>query len=99
MPKYAHPMRFVASVYGIGKILAGQFFQEFLLVHPVLESLAPINENYRNFVGKLAPQSVVGFHVNFAPVKTTSALQLREFLFHDLAQVTPLAGIDNHFAK
>src|SRR5216110_3428671 len=99
MPKYAHSMRFVASVYRIGKILARQFFQEFPLVHPVLEGLTPINKHDRNFVVKLASQSVISFDINFAPVEPASALQLREFFFHYLAQVTHLAGIDNHFAK
>ena len=92
-------MRFVASVYRIGKILARQFFQEFLLVHPVLEGLATINEDYRNFIGELTPQSVVGFHVNFTPVKTTSALQFRELFLHDFAEMTPFAGVHNHLAK
>jgi hypothetical protein len=88
-----------ASVYKIGKILAHQFFQEFPLVHPVLEGLAPINKNHRNFIGELASQSVVGFHVNFTPVETTSALQFRELFFYDFAEMTPFAGVHNHFAK
>jgi hypothetical protein len=81
-------MRFMAM---LGRMaLAGQLLQEFLLVQPVLERLPAINENHRDFVRKLAAEQIIGFHVNFAPLKAASALQFREFFLHDFAQVASL---------
>ena len=50
-----------------------QFLQEFLLVQPVFERLAPVYEHDWDFVGELALEAVVGFDVYFAPLKAASA--------------------------
>ena len=47
--------------------LARQLPQKFLLVHAVLEGLAPIDEHDRNFVIELPPQFAVAIHIHFLP--------------------------------
>jgi hypothetical protein len=80
-------------------MLAGEFAQEFLLVHAVLEGLPAVDEDYGDFVGELTAEAVIVLDINFAPAKTAPALELRELLLHDLAKVTAPSGIHNHFAK
>ena len=80
-------------------VSTSQFLQKFLLVQPVFEGLAPVYKHYGDFVGELALEAVVGFDVNFAPAEAAAAFQLLELLFHDLAKVASLAGIDDHFAE
>lgn len=67
--------------------LAGQLLQEFLLIEAVLKSFASVDEYDGNFVGKLTAQHFVGFDVNFTPAEAPSALQFRELLFHDFAEM------------
>lgn len=83
---------------GVGRS-AGEFFEEFLLIQPILEGLTPVDEDYRDFVGELATQAVVGFDVNFTPPEAASALQFRKLLLHNFAKVASLAGIHNDLAK
>ena len=91
-------MRFCYAT-GVRLDLPRQLLQELLLVEPVLEGLAAVNEDDWHFVGELTTQKFIGFHVNFAPAETAPALELRQLLFDDLAQVTSLAGINDNFAK
>ena len=78
--------------------LPGELFQELLLIQPVLEGLSAVYEHDRYLVGELPAQKLIGLHVHFAPAEPTSALELRQLLFDDLAQMTPLAGINDDFA-
>jgi hypothetical protein len=78
---------------------ACQFLKKFLLVQPILEGFAAIDEDYGDFVGELAAETVVGFNINFAPTEATAALQFGEFLFHDFAKMASLAGIHDDLAK
>ena len=64
-----------------------------MLVEPVFESLAAIDEDYRDFVGELAPQTVIGFNVDFAPAEAPPALQFGQRFLHDLAKVTSLSRV------
>ena len=50
-----------------------QLAQEFLLIHPVLEGLAPVDEHYRHFVIELPPQFAVAIHIHFVPRETAAA--------------------------
>ena len=83
----------------VAPVSTGQFPKEFRLIQPVLKSFMPVYEYDWDFVGELTLEAVVGFDVNFAPVKAAAALQLLELLFHDFAKVASLAGIHDHFAE
>ena len=80
-------------------MLASQLAQEFVFIHTVLKGFATVDEDNRNFVGKLTAKTVICIYVNLAPVKATAALELSEFLLHDLAKVASLSGIDHHFSR
>src|SRR5215472_7676738 len=69
---------------------AGQFLQELLLIQPVLECFAAVDEDDRDFVGELAAQLVIGLHVHFAPAEAAPALQFGELFFYDFAKMAPL---------
>lgn len=45
-----------------------------MLCHAVFEGFAAVNEYDGNFVGKLAAQAIIAFHVNIAPHKAAAAL-------------------------
>jgi hypothetical protein len=79
--------------------LAGEFAKEFALIHVVFEGLVAINKDHRDFVGESAPEFVITFHINFSPRKTTTPLQLGQGFLHDLAEVTPLARINDDLAR
>jgi hypothetical protein len=81
------------------KLSTRQFSEEFLLVKPVLEGFTAIDENHRNFVGKLPTELVIRLDVYFAPVEPAPAFEFREGLLHDLTQMTTSAGIDDDFAQ
>jgi hypothetical protein len=75
--------------------LAGDFAQEFLLVHVVLEGFVAINENDGDFVVVLTAKVGVGVDVDFAPGKAPAAGELGQTFFDNLAEVTSLARIDD----
>ena len=79
--------------------LAGEFAEEFPLVHVVLEGFAAVDEDDGNFVGKLAAQFFVAIHIHLMPSETTAALQLAKSFFDDFTQVTALAGVDDDLAQ
>ncbi len=78
---------------------ASQFPKKFLLIQPVLEGFAAIDEDDGDFVGELAAQAVVGFNINFMPMEAAAALEFGEFLLHDFAKVASLAGIHYDLTK
>jgi len=82
----------------MGRILPCQLAEEFLLVHPVLEGLAAINEHHRNFVIVKAAKIGVGVDVDFAPFEAATLVQLGQGFLHDLAEMTSAAGIKDDFA-
>jgi len=81
-----------------GLALGGEFAEEFLLVHAVLEGLAAINEDDRDLIVELAAKVRVGVNVNLAPGASATAGELRKTLLDHFAQVATLAGIDDDTA-
>jgi hypothetical protein len=75
--------------------LASQLPEEFLLVHVILEGLAAVDKNDRNFVVELAAELEVGIDVNFLPDKPSTAGEFGETFLHHFAKVASLAGIDD----
>src|SRR5271165_4530583 len=82
----------------LGWVLAGQFAQEFALVHVIFEGLVAVDEDDGDFVGESAAQFVVAFHVNFPPRKTTPPVQFGQRFLDDFTQVTAFARIDHYLA-
>jgi hypothetical protein len=80
-------------------VSAGQFAQEFALVHVVFEGLVAVDEDDGDFVGKSAAQFVVAFDVNFSPGKAAAAMQFGQRLLDDLTEVAALAGVDDDFTR
>ncbi len=78
--------------------LAGQFPQEFLLVHAVFEGFPAIDEDHRDFVVELAAKIEVGIDVDFLPGKSTAPRELGQTLFDDFTQVAAFAGINHDVA-
>jgi hypothetical protein len=58
---------------GESPALAGQLPEEFLLVHVILEGLAAVDENHRNFIVELAAEFEVGVDVDFLPDEPSAA--------------------------
>lgn len=79
--------------------LADQLPQKLLLVHPILEGFATVDEHHWHFVTELPPQFVVAVHVNFLPGKSPAARQLAQAFLYHFAQMTSLAGIDHDLAE
>ena len=79
--------------------LAGEFAQEFLFVHAVLERFASVDEDDRNFVVKQAAEFVVGVDIDFVPDKSSAAGELGETLLHHFAEMTAFAGVDDDAAR
>jgi hypothetical protein len=77
--------------------LAGELPQKFLLVHPVLEGFAAIDEDDGDLVVVLAAEFGIGVNIHIAPVETAALVEFDEALLDDLAEVTPLARIDDDF--
>lgn len=76
-------------------MLTGQLSQELPFIHVVFEGFAPIDEHDGHFIVKLPAQIVVAVDIHFLPGEGAMARQLREALFHHLAQMTSFAGINN----
>ena len=79
--------------------LAGEFAEEFFLVHAVLEGLAAVNEDDRDLVVVLAAEFGVSVYVNLAPGEAAPAGELVEALFHHLAEMAAFAGIHDDCAR
>jgi hypothetical protein len=69
-----------------------------LLVHPVFESLSPVDENHGNLVVVETAHLGVRIDVDLTPVKTAALVQLHQAFFDNLAEMTSLAGINNDLA-
>jgi hypothetical protein len=65
----------------------------------ILEGLTAVDEDDRDFIVELASEFVVGVNIDLMPGKASAARELGEALFHDLAQVTSLAGVDDDIAR
>jgi len=73
--------------------LAGEFAEEFSLVHAVLEGLAAVNKDDGDFVVVLAAEFGVGVYINLAPGEAAAAGELVEAFLHHLAEMAAFAGI------
>jgi hypothetical protein len=78
--------------------LACKLPEEFLLIHVILEGLAAVDENHRNFVVELAADFDVAIDINFMPREASAAGQFCEALLHDFAEMTSFSGINNDAA-
>jgi hypothetical protein len=74
---------------------AGEFTEEFLLVHMVLEGFSPINKDHGDLVVELSAESGVGVDVDLLPDEAAAARQLVEAFFDDFTQVASLARVDH----
>jgi hypothetical protein len=62
-----------------------------LSVHTILECFTTVDENYGNLISVLSAQFRVGIDVYLAPVEVGLALEMRESLLYDIAEMTFLA--------
>src|SRR5947209_20611796 len=76
----------------------GQFPEEVLLVHAVLEGFAAVDEDNRDFIGELAAQVFAGIDVYFAPGKAAAALELDQTFLDDFAKMAAFSGINHDLA-
>ena len=79
--------------------LAGQLPHKLLLIHPVLESFSPVDEDNWNFVAELPAEVQVHVDINLAPGKAAAAREFRKALFHDFTQVASFPGINDDTAE
>jgi hypothetical protein len=82
-----------------GAFLSRQFLEEFLLVQPVFESFASVDEDHRDFIRELAPEAIISLNVDFAPAKASPALQFSQRFLHDLAKMTSLSRVHNNVTQ
>jgi len=78
--------------------LAGEPSEEFLFVEAILEGLAAVDKDNRNFIVELAAQFYIGVDIDLVPCEASASRQLFETFFHNFAQMTPLARIDHDAA-
>lgn len=76
-----------------------QLAQKFLLVHTVLESLAPVDKHHGDLIVIKPSDFGVGVHVDLTPGKAASLMQLFDLFLNDFAEMTPLAGINDDLAR
>lgn len=81
--------------FQLSRDLAGQFTQEIAFVHVILKGFAAVDEDDGNLVSELAAELVVAVDIYLLPVETAMAMELVQALFDDLAEMAPLAGIEN----
>ena len=79
--------------------LAGQFAEEFPLVHPIFEGFTAVYENNGDLISELASQRVVGVDVDFTPTEAAPALELRQLLFDNFTKVASFAGVHNDLSR
>jgi hypothetical protein len=79
--------------------LAGEFPQEFLLVHVILEGFSAVDEDNGHFVVKLPAEFDVGIDVNFAPREAAPPRKLGEAFLHHLAKMAPFSGVHNDVTR
>jgi hypothetical protein len=78
--------------------LAGEFAEEFPLVHAVLEGFAAVDENDGDFIVKLAADFVIGINVDFTPGEAALAGKLDQAFLDDFAEMASLAGVNHDLA-
>jgi hypothetical protein len=78
--------------------LAGEFAEEFPLVHAVLEGFAAVDENDGDFIVKLAADFVIGINVDFTPGEAATAGELDQAFLDDFAEMASLAGVNHDLA-
>lgn len=81
--------------FQLSRDLAGQFTQEIAFVHVILKGFAAVDEDDGNLVSELAAELVVAVDIYLLPVETAMAMELVQALFDDLAEMAPLAAIEN----
>jgi hypothetical protein len=78
--------------------LAGEFAEEFPLVHAVLEGFAAVDKDDGDFIVKLAADFVIGINVDFTPGEAAMAGKLDQAFLHDFAEMASLAGVNHDLA-
>jgi len=78
--------------------LAGEFAEEFPLVHVVLEGFAAVDEDDGDFIVKLAADFVIGINVDFTPGEAAMAGKLDQAFLDDFAEMASLAGVNHDLA-
>src|SRR5579862_4165828 len=73
--------------------LTRQSTQKFLLIHPVLEGFAPVDEDDRHLVVELATEFAVAIHIDFMPDESSATREFVQTLFDHLAKMAALARI------
>ena len=58
-----------------------------------------VDEDYGDFVGEPAAELLVAVDVDVLPGEAASAVQFRQGLFDDLAEVAAFAGVDHDLAE
>jgi hypothetical protein len=89
----------VSSSQTLEGSLAGELAEELLLVHAVLEGLAAVDKDDRDFVVELAAELGVGVDIDLAPSEAAAAGKLSQAFLDQLAEMAPFTGIDNDLAK
>jgi len=80
-------------------LVTGELAEKFLLVHPVLEGLAPVDEDDGNLVIVEAAKLGIAVDIDLAPIKPAALVQLAQAFFDDLAEMTSSAGIHHNLAR
>jgi hypothetical protein len=78
--------------------LAGEFAEEFPLVHVVFEGFAAVDEDDGDFIVKLAPDFVIGINVDFTPGEAALTGKLDQAFLDDFAEMASLAGVNHDLA-
>jgi hypothetical protein len=78
--------------------LAGEFAEEFALVHAILEGFAAVDEDDGDFIVKLAADFVIGVNVDFTPGEAALAGKLDQAFLDDFAEMASLAGVNHDLA-
>ena len=78
--------------------LAGEFAEEFPLVHAVLEGFAAVDEDDGDLIVKLAADFVIGINVDFTQGEAAMAGKLDQAFLDDFAEMASLAGVNHDLA-
>jgi hypothetical protein len=78
--------------------LAGEFAEEFALVHAVFEGFVAVDEDDGDFIVKLAADFVIGIDVDFTPGEAALAGKLDQAFLDDFAEMASLAGVNHDLA-
>lgn len=84
---------------GCNRKLAGEAAEKFALIHAIFKSFASVDKNDWDLVVELAAKLRVRVHIDFLPRESATASELREALFHQLAEMTTFARVDHDLAE